>query len=126
MKLKVGEKLLKIRVEKKLSQNEFAELIGMSQSAYGRLEKGETMATLEQLTNFSKQLDVPLQEFLPETLIINNHNSGPVGVNFGTYNVYSSDNELFKSIQDQNKLLQDKVKLLEEMIEVLKEKLDKK
>lgn len=120
MKLKIGEKLCRIRESKNLNQIEFAELLGMSKSAYGRLEKGDTFATLDQILFFSKQLEIPLQEFLPDTITFNNNNTGPIGVNFGTYNVYESDKELIESIKEQNKLLQDKIKLLEEMISFLK------
>jgi transcriptional regulator with XRE-family HTH domain len=38
MKLKLGHRLLQIREERKLSQAEMSELLGMSGSAYSRLE----------------------------------------------------------------------------------------
>ncbi|MBC7382787.1 MAG: helix-turn-helix transcriptional regulator, partial [Bacteroidia bacterium] len=48
MKLRIGTKLSNIKIEKKLSQDQMAELLGLSTSAYARLERNETSADLEQ------------------------------------------------------------------------------
>jgi len=47
MKLKLGQKLLQERENRKMTQAEFAELLGMSQSTYARLERNESKADLE-------------------------------------------------------------------------------
>ena len=86
MKLKVGHKLYAIREERKLNQQEMAELLHMTPSSYSRLERGETSAELEQLVTFSKQLDIPIQELLPEILSIHsNSQQGQGGLVFGNY-----------------------------------------
>ncbi len=59
----------------------------MSVSAYGRLERGETTIDINQLVKICDKLDVPIQDFLPDTITFHNHNIGPIGVNFETYTV---------------------------------------
>ena len=76
MKIKVGNKLMSIREERKLNQNEMAELLGISPSSYGRIERNESTTDLEQIVSFSKTLNVPIQDFLPETTSINNNQNG--------------------------------------------------
>jgi len=66
MKVKVGKKLMWEREDRKLNQIEMAHLLGLPQSAYSRLERNETSVEIEQIVNFSKVLQVPVQEFLPE------------------------------------------------------------
>ncbi len=93
MKLKVSETLLKTRLGRNMSQQEFAEKLDMSVSAYGRLERGETSLEINQLVKISEKLDIPIQDFLPDTITFHNHNTGPIGVNFGTYTVYQTNEE---------------------------------
>jgi transcriptional regulator with XRE-family HTH domain len=101
MKLKVGPRLHTIRDNRKLNQVEMAELLGMSTSAYARMERGETSPELEQLPQFAEALDAPIQELLPETLTINNsHNQHQGGVIVGNvYNNYYDRNEYSKSLE---------------------------
>ena len=72
---------MQVREDRKLNQTEMAELLGLSQSGYSRIERNETSVDIEDVVRFSKILQVPVQEFLPETMSIHyeNHNgtSGP-------------------------------------------------
>lgn len=72
--MQVGHKIKKIRDERNFSQSDMAVLLGMSQSAYYRLERNETLVVLDELVRFSKMLNVPVQEFLPYSIPIKNVN----------------------------------------------------
>lgn len=100
MKLKVGNKLLAIREERKINQTDMAELLSMSISAYQRLERSETFANYEQVMAFSKILEVPIQEFLPDTITISTRQdqNGHIGLVMG--NIYNyGDKELTTEIE---------------------------
>lgn len=92
-----------------MSQEEFADLLGMSKSAYGRLEKKETSVELDRLIQFSNTLNVPMNELLPDTLSVTNTSSGQGAINYGTintYNIYSKDEALVKFAKENEELRQ--------------------
>ncbi len=127
MKMKVGNKLFSTREERKLTQNEMADLLGLSASAYSRLERNQVSVEVEQIANFAKVLDVPLQDFLPDHLAItNSHNdNAQVGFIIGNYYSYGSEanEKLAKEVEvltEKNGMLQSKIKDLEQIIELLK------
>lgn len=86
LKLKVGHKLHGIREQKGLNKAQMARLLDMEPSRYGYLENGERYATMEDLTQWAAKLDVPVQDFLPDTISINNMPKiNGVGCVFGSY-----------------------------------------
>jgi transcriptional regulator with XRE-family HTH domain len=102
MKLRIGTKLLMIREERRLTQAEMADLLALSTSAYQRLERGESQCDFAQLTRFSEILNIPIQEFLPDTVAFHNHNEGPgPGIIFGNYivNLYAGT-DISKTIEE--------------------------
>ena len=76
MNLSIGTRLLTIREDRQLTQNEMAELLSMSPSAYSRLERNETKVQLEDLPKLSERLKIPVQDLLPEIFTVNNNTSG--------------------------------------------------
>lgn len=115
MKLRIGTKLNNIKSEKRLSQEQMAELLGLSTSAYARLERNETSAELEQLTQYSRLLDVPIHEFLPETFQINNTpNNSQGGIVFGNFNYYADSNAEIIRIKQENETLLKEIEILKE------------
>jgi transcriptional regulator with XRE-family HTH domain len=97
MKLKIGDRLLAIREERKLSQSELADLLEISQSTYSRIEKNDASVAFEKLATFADALQIPIQELLPETLSIRNHTEGYGCVNFGNctnYHYYNSEGQI--------------------------------
>ena len=120
MKTRIGNKLLVIREERKLSQQDMSEILGVSQSSYARIERNETSVDFEKIVSFANNLNVPVQELLPETLTItnNNHNSGNGGgIIFG--NQYFFGTNQTGNTQDLNQrleLLKAEIKILEDIL----------
>ncbi len=108
MKLKVGHKLFAIREERKLNQLEMAELLNLTPSSYSRLERGETSVELEQLVQYAKTLNIPIQELMPEILSINSNSAnGQGGLVFGNYynNIYNNSDDRCKELELKLELL---------------------
>lgn len=66
--LKVGDKFRKFRTEKRMSQKEAGERMGISQNCYQRKEMGETEITDEELLKAAQIFDKPLEDFLKDEL----------------------------------------------------------
>lgn len=60
----LSEKIRQIRLQKGLSQENMADMLGLSTTAYGDLERGRTELSVSRLENIAKLLDVPLSELL--------------------------------------------------------------
>ena len=115
MKLKLGHKLLSIRDERRLSQNEMAELLNLSPSAYARIERNETSVEYDKLTTYAEVLGIPVNELLPDTIAITSKidNSGyGGGVIFGNQYFYTSETDRVKELLSQISTLQAEVKKL--------------
>jgi transcriptional regulator with XRE-family HTH domain len=128
IKMKIGQRLATERELRKISQAEMADLLSVAPAIYSRIERGETSVDIEDVLKFSKKLNVPIQEFLPETISINNTNNdgnGHIELIIGDINHYS-DKESLRTIElkDQeltflkreNQLLHDKIQHLEELL----------
>ena len=53
MNLNIGTRLLTIRKDSQLTQNEMAKFLSMSPTAYSRLKRNETKVPLKDLPKFS-------------------------------------------------------------------------
>ena len=98
-----------------------AELLGISQSSYSKIEKDETEISHERLEQIAKVLELSIQDILAfdEKMffsIMNNTNSAGLG-----YVVYNN----VQLTPNEKKLYEDKIKLLEEMNDYLKNELEK-
>ncbi|MHA4736434.1 helix-turn-helix domain-containing protein [Dyadobacter sp. MSC1_007] len=60
----LSEKIRQIRLQKGLSQENMADMLGLSTTAYGDIERGRTELSVTRLENVAKLLDVPLPELL--------------------------------------------------------------
>ena len=128
MKRWLGKKY--IREGRKKTQAEFAELHGMSVSAYQRLERGETKVDLEMMKKIAETLQIPVQELLPE-LSFNNSNSnhhqqgyGYGGVIIGNLIISTHPTEVEHTLQQENSELKLKITFLEEKINLLEQTLN--
>lgn len=69
-------KIAYIRKERKLSQTEIAEVLGISQNAYSRIERGETKLTVDRIKTIAKTLNISYHDLLSgaESYIDDNKN----------------------------------------------------
>ena len=65
----IGRNIRKARVDAKLTQEQTAEKLKISQLHFGRLERGERPASLEQLANIARVLGVPTTQLLEGCII---------------------------------------------------------
>jgi transcriptional regulator with XRE-family HTH domain len=129
MKMKVGYRLFTAREERKLTQAEMAEMLNVSPSTYARIERNETSLEIDTIANFAKTLQIPIQEFLPDTISVNNssldNNQNAQSLVLGNiYNYNYSDKEIESEIKLKDKeieFLKEKITFLETKIENLKE-----
>jgi transcriptional regulator with XRE-family HTH domain len=69
MELKIfGDKLKTLRMDKGLSQSNFAKLLKTSQGYIGEVERGEKKPGLDLLVNLRKELFIDLNNFLADDL----------------------------------------------------------
>ena len=71
--LRIGQKIKKLRELKNLTQEHMAEVIGLSQSAYSRIELGETEVTYSKLERISAELGMRPEEVIAfnESMVFN-------------------------------------------------------
>lgn len=65
-KSKLGQCLREARKKAGLSQEEFADKIGINRTYYGNLERGENSASLDKLQKISTVLNIPLSELFEQ------------------------------------------------------------
>jgi transcriptional regulator with XRE-family HTH domain len=76
----IGNKLKELRKQKGLSQEEVSEVLNISQSAYARIEKGESSSWAAHLDKIAEFYGVTPEELIKENrVIINNNQQGGVG-----------------------------------------------
>lgn len=133
MRFKVGEKLLMLRNERRMTQEEMAELLSLSTSAYARVERNEVQPDFDFITRTAERLDVPLSRFLPDTLHFNNaHHNGQGGVVFGNFYYYANPDQSNVDIENERaqylatiENLKQRISLLELQIRIYVDKFGK-
>lgn len=65
----IGRNIRKARTQANLTQEQTAEKLRISQLHFGRLERGDRPASLEQLANIARVLGVPTTELLAGCII---------------------------------------------------------
>ncbi len=115
IKMKIGKKLAEERELRKLNQAEMADLLGVPPATYSRIERGVTSVDLEDVMRFSKNLDIPIQEFLPETINFNhsNNENGTVGLLIGNFYHYNDVNSQVLQLQNEIEKLNLRIEFLE-------------
>ncbi len=114
----IGQKIKKLRELKNLTQTHVAQKLGVSQSAYSKMELGESEVTFNRLEKISEVLEMKPEEVIAfnESMVFNvmhNQNGGNV---FGDINNTVSDTER-QLYQDQINLLKEEVAYLKKMLE---------
>lgn len=109
----IGTKIKQLREEKRFSQSEMAELLGMSQSAYSRIERDETPVLMDDVIRFAKALNIPIIDFLPDTIknhFINDHGQGGPNLVMGDFHYHQNGD-----MESQKLLIQLLQKVLDKM-----------
>ena len=127
MNMKIGQRLQSIREDRKMSQSEFADILSISQSAYSRLERGETHVSYDEIMRYAEILNVPIYELLPETSVFQMSNSGQgaAGITFGNCIFNIGTDAAISALQEENKALAEKNKELENKIHLLEKQFEK-
>lgn len=118
----IGTKIRKLRELRNLKQETMAELLGISQTAYSKIERDEIEVSQERLEQIAKALDVSVQDILSfdEKIffnLIHNQDNASFGYIIHNNNVELSENE--------RKLYEDKIHLMEEIIDNLKKEVER-
>ncbi|WP_149242209.1 helix-turn-helix domain-containing protein [Dyadobacter sp. 32] len=61
---RLSERIRQFRLQKGLSQENMADMLGLSTTAYGDLERGRTELSVSRSETIAKLLDIPLTELL--------------------------------------------------------------
>ena len=120
----VADKIKKLRKAKGFSQEEVAERLSISQSAYARIERGESHSWAAHLEKLSEIFEIKPEDLLSDD--INNFNSldqlgGFAFQNVGTINTINSLSEkLIEQYETRIAELKEEVTSLKEEIKFLK------
>jgi transcriptional regulator with XRE-family HTH domain len=82
--MNIGEKIRKVRELKGLKQEAVASKLGMSVTAYGNLERGESSLSFERLEEIASALEVNVTDIIniPEQLNIHQVTNSQFGFNY--------------------------------------------
>ncbi len=84
--MKVGEKIRKIRELKGIKQDTMADLLGITQTTYSKIERNETELSLTRLTQIAKELGVKEEDILTwDPAAVFNNSVVHSYSNFGTF-----------------------------------------
>lgn len=127
--MKVGEKIRRLRTLKGYSQENMADLLGISSVAYGDIERNKTDVSHSRLEKIAEALDIDLIALLTygeqlANIFSNSSNSGVIG----SGNVICDEKELRHKIEKallENQNLTLRIEKLEMENAYLKEKLGK-
>ena len=82
MSVAIGKKLRSLRKEKGWSQEQTADYLCISQSAYARMEKGESHSWANSLSKICEVFEIAPEElFKQENVVINNNQQGGYSTN---------------------------------------------
>ena len=123
----VSKKIKTLRIDKGFSQEQMADLLHISQSAYSRIENGESNSWVNVVDKICNIFEIKPEELLiPEGLVQNNNNSDNSSAlqNNTQHDTHITINHLSDKVielyEEKIKWLEEKNRALEEEIKVLK------
>jgi transcriptional regulator with XRE-family HTH domain len=117
--LNIGTKIKKLRELKNLTQEHMASVIGITQSAYSRMELGETEITYSKLARIAGELGMKPEEVIAfnESMVFNvMHNQTGNGLIIQNNALNNEERELYKQ---QIETLKEEVAYLKKIIDNL-------
>jgi transcriptional regulator with XRE-family HTH domain len=117
--LRLGYKIKKIREFKNVTQKQIADALGITQSAYSKIEMGETEIPYSRLEKISTVLGVKPEEIISfnEHMIFNVMNNQNGGNLFGniTYTISDVERKLF---EQQIDFLKEELAYMKKLLEI--------
>ena len=74
MNINIGNKLKNLRKQKGWSQEQVADYLSLSQSAYARMENGESNSWANNIDKICKIYNIEIEELFKQDSVIINHN----------------------------------------------------
>src|SRR5688572_8086735 len=119
MEQKLGDRIRKYRQLKDMKQSYISRMLGISVSAYGKIERGETHLTITRLTEIGEFLGFSVQEILqPEPPHRGNHHPGSHDAVTG-----ANGEDLRKILHTLPVLLENQHTLMQKLLHVVESKL---
>ena len=115
----VKENIYRIRKEKKITQQQMAERLGMSRNSYRRIESGDTVLVNDHIVQIADLL-----EMSPDELLLGDSASDGRKIldemRVGYAQEISDRNRIISSLEERIRLLEDLVRTKDEIITMLK------
>ena len=115
----VKENIYRIRKEKKITQQQMAERLGMSRNSYRRIESGDTVLVNDHIVQIADLL-----EMSPDELLLGDSASDGRKIldemRVGYAQEISDRNRTISSLEERIRLLEDLVRTKDEIISMLK------
>lgn len=115
----VKENIYRIRKEKKITQQQMAERLGMSRNSYRRIESGDTVLVNDHIVQIADLL-----EMSPDELLLGDSASDGRKIlnemRVGYAQEISDRNRTISSLEERIRLLEDLVRTKDEIITMLK------
>ena len=88
--MKIGETILKLREEKKMSQEEFAQYYHVTRQTISNWEKEKNYPDLQTLVKISDESGVPLDSMLKDnfSMVQENRNNSSIGDSYFSFSLY--------------------------------------
>lgn len=121
MNTQVGNKIRRLRENKGFSQEEMAERLNISRSAYGRIETGETNTWVNHIEKLCQELDMKIEDFFMNSdNNINTNQDNASAVQTNTHqDTHITINHLSEKVIE---LYEEKIQELKEQVEFWKSK----
>jgi transcriptional regulator with XRE-family HTH domain len=117
MNTKIATRIRSLRVRRGISQEEMSRRLNISQSAYSRIENGESNSWVNVLEKLCEVLEIKPEElFVPDSLVQNNTDSASAVQNHTQHDTHIIINHLSDKVIQ---LYEEKIKYLEDEIERL-------
>jgi transcriptional regulator with XRE-family HTH domain len=121
--MQIGHKLKRIREVKKISQQEVAHYLNISQKTYSNIEADKSTPSLMQLSKLGEFLEFDMLELLKEQGVTFNQSNNEFKDNSGSYIINNFPEKLIDQYEDRLKVKQELILLLKEKIAQLENQL---
>ena len=117
--MRTGEKIRKIRIERKLKQEEVADLLSISQRAYSKIENDEVQLKIDRLQQIADILQVDAKKLLPENSSqhFENVTHSQIGYDFIINNTEAKVSNLYEKIIKKQ---EEEINYLKGIVEIFK------